>query len=185
MSAWRYWEGRPQFHGTLPPKFALTGRADLAAAPLQSAVSVPAWKRNEWILKPLAVFEVKAVVISKQPYRDELAHLSPLDLAVGWGPLVQTWRNYHWDHSFRYLGWEFQNPQEGAMLQNHAANIHIIPRDRNIYDRLNGKKAGDVVSLAGYLIEAIRPDGAYWRSSLSRDDSGKGACEILWVEAVE
>jgi hypothetical protein len=41
-----------------------------------------------------------------------------------------------------------------------------------------------LVTLEGYLVEITRPDGYHWRSSLSRDDTGGGACEVMWVTSV-
>jgi hypothetical protein len=41
-----------------------------------------------------------------------------------------------------------------------------------------------VVQLEGFLIEARRNDGWYWRSSLTRKDSGAGACELVYVTSV-
>ena len=46
-------------------------------------------------------------------------------------------------------------------------------------------RAGSVVRIEGLLVEANRDDGWRWRSSLSREDSGGGACELLWVERLE
>jgi len=42
----------------------------------------------------------------------------------------------------------------------------------------------DLVSLEGYLVEIAGPEGYHWRSSLSRDDTGGGACEVMWVTSV-
>ena len=36
-------------------------------------------------------------------------------------------------------------------------------------------------ALAGWLVQADASDGWRWRSSLSRDDSGAGACEVVYV----
>jgi hypothetical protein len=39
------------------------------------------------------------------------------------------------------------------------------------------------VSLRGQLVDAVRADGFTWRTSLRRDDTGAGACELLLVES--
>lgn len=44
---------------------------------------------------------------------------------------------------------------------------------------------GHIVRFHGYLIEARRDDGWHWRSSLTRNDTGNGACELIWVEDLE
>jgi hypothetical protein len=40
------------------------------------------------------------------------------------------------------------------------------------------------VIVRGYLVEARGADGWRWRSSLTREDTGAGACELIWVESV-
>ena len=40
---------------------------------------------------------------------------------------------------------------------------------------------GDRIRIDGWLIEADAPDGWRWRSSLTREDVGDGACEIVYV----
>ena len=38
------------------------------------------------------------------------------------------------------------------------------------------------IHLSGLLVEASGPGTGTWRSSLSRTDTGNGACELVWVE---
>jgi hypothetical protein len=44
---------------------------------------------------------------------------------------------------------------------------------------------GQVVHLTGTLVDATRDDGAWIRTSLTRSDSGAGACEVMLVESVK
>jgi hypothetical protein len=46
-------------------------------------------------------------------------------------------------------------------------------------------RAGDRVRIEGWLVEATAPDGWRWRSSLTREDTGNGACELVYVCAIE
>ena len=43
---------------------------------------------------------------------------------------------------------------------------------------------GDRVRVDGWLVQLDRPGGWRWRSSLTREDSGGGACELVYVCAV-
>ena len=45
-------------------------------------------------------------------------------------------------------------------------------------------REGNVVMLRGYLISARHPNGATWNSSLTRDDTGNGACELVLLEQI-
>jgi hypothetical protein len=43
---------------------------------------------------------------------------------------------------------------------------------------------GDVVRLEGDLVDVDGPGGFVWRTSLTRTDTGPGACETLYVRAI-
>ena len=67
----------------------------------------------------------------------------------------------------------------------HSANTHVIPANDQIQKRLAHLRTGEVVRLTGTLVDANRDDGAWLRTSLTRADSGAGACEVLLVETVD
>jgi hypothetical protein len=47
---------------------------------------------------------------------------------------------------------------------------------------IQGLRVGQIVTLDGYLVNATGPEGRTWNSSLTRDDTGNGACELIYVE---
>ena len=56
---------------------------------------------------------------------------------------------------------------------------------RSEFERtLRALHSGQRVTISGYLIEARAPDGWRWRSSLTREDPGAGACELVWLEKI-
>jgi hypothetical protein len=52
-------------------------------------------------------------------------------------------------------------------------------------DRLAGVKPGNIVRLRGQLVSVLGPDNFTWSSSLTRTDTGNGACELFYVESIE
>ncbi len=66
-------------------------------------------------------------------------------------------------------------------IEVHAANMHIIPANDTVKRQLSKIRTGQLVHIKGQLIEAKRADGWHWRSSLSREDTGNGACELMYV----
>ncbi|HQO16731.1 MAG TPA: hypothetical protein PLG02_07185, partial [Methylotenera sp.] len=66
-------------------------------------------------------------------------------------------------------------------IEIHSANMHIIPANDSVKRQLSNVRQGQLVKIKGLLIEARRPDGWRWRSSLSREDTGNGACELMYV----
>jgi hypothetical protein len=63
--------------------------------------------------------------------------------------------------------------------------MHLIPSTSRVRDRLEDVRPGNVVRLRGYLVSVSGPNGYTWRSSLTRTDTGAGACELFYVESVE
>lgn len=61
--------------------------------------------------------------------------------------------------------------------------MHLIPANREIDERIRDAGEGDVVSFSGYLVRIEEENGWSWTSSLRRDDTGAGACEVVLVEA--
>jgi hypothetical protein len=133
----------------------------------------------------LADFTVKARVLSYKRYSSgKEAELSPIDLALGWGPMAadknvdeisvsQRGRWYFWKCS------KFPIPRN--IIETHSCNMHIIPANNKVLKKLDDIQRGHVVNLKGYLIEARQDDGWKWRSSMSRSDKGNHACEVFYV----
>ena len=148
---------------------------------------IPAFAHGGFYLRPLAVFSIDARLLHRKVYRhDRQAALVPVDLALGWGPMsdqqvldrlkiTQSMR-FYW---FRYPG---QPPIPKQEIISHSTNVHIIPGTPEIASRCKSLRAGSLIRLSGDLVEATGPGLSAWRSSLSRTDTGNGACELLWVK---
>ncbi len=156
--------------------------------PLQQPVdaSAPSLRKKDIAITPLATFSITARVLSRADYRwDAPAAISPTDLALGWGRMSDTsvLDKIDISQSGRFYYWrvhEFPIPEREII--ESSANMHLIPADGSVARAIDHVKQGDVVTFEGYLIEARWPDGGTWRSSLTRSDTGAGACEVVWVE---
>jgi len=67
-------------------------------------------------------------------------------------------------------------------IETSSANMHIIPANEQVEDELDDILVGEIILLKGYLVKVTTDDGFRWVSSLSRNDTGNGACEVVWVE---
>ncbi|HAE99824.1 MAG TPA: hypothetical protein DCG63_00815, partial [Methylophilaceae bacterium] len=63
-------------------------------------------------------------------------------------------------------------------------NMHMIPASEQLEDQLKSVKVGQHVKISGYLVQANAPNGFHWKSSLSREDTGAGACELVFVKTL-
>ena len=143
---------------------------------------------GDFQLKPLAQFSVEARVLHRRNYRDRGARFSPVDLALGWGRMSdqEVLDRLTISQSSRFYWYEYQLPppipQDEIVRQ--STNVHVIPADPAIERACRSLRAGELIRLEGELVEATGPEIGTWRSSLRRDDTGKGACELLLVRSV-
>jgi hypothetical protein len=138
-------------------------------------------------LQPLAYFTIDARVLHRKIYRyDRPAALVPVDLALGWGPMSDqhVLDQLKISQSMRFYWYEYQRqpPIPQDQIISHSTNIHVIPSTTEIASRCKSLRPGSLVHLSGELVEATGPGIGTWRSSLSRTDTGNGACELMWVE---
>lgn len=146
------------------------------------------WTVDEYNYRSLADFKIEARVLGIESYSlDKESNISPYDLVLGWGPMSdqavidqlnisQRSRWYHWD-TRKY-------PIPRRDIQKYSANMHIIPANENIENELDKIVKGNIIEIEGYLVAVNAEDGWHWTSSLSRDDTGGGACELIWVEKI-
>lgn len=169
----------------LPPQVLAGG------APLQSDVvaSMPTFVLAAATLTPLAGFSVDARVLSREDYRiGREAELSPTDLALGWQRMadddvldvLDISQSSRW-YSYR---WEKDPPIAPKLIATSSANMHLIPANEGVARALSQVRPDDRVRMEGWLVEASAKDGWRWRSSTTRDDTGGGACEVVYVCAI-
>lgn len=162
------------------------------AEPRQDVQNLPPpFKYGDYTITPLAHYGLQAVVLSFERYRnDESADLAPVDLALGWGPMSGAaainslsisqsarWYEYSWSSASLPI-----HPSEIAL---NSANTHCLPASTEVKKKLLKVRRHELVALSGYLVEVTSARNRRWRSSLSRGDTGGGACEVLWITALD
>jgi hypothetical protein len=175
-------------HNKLEQK-RLASHGLVAEQPVQESTDAPAMQRLGYEIEPVARYKVRAKVLSIERYRmGHEADLSPVDFVLGWGPMsdnavtkqLKITQGNRW---YQY-SWSDAPPIDPTIIIRTSANTHLVPADNNIKARLLNVHSGEIVNLKGYLINVKNPEGWVWRSSLTRDDSGAGACELMWVTEV-
>ena len=178
---WLWWHGRP---------IARAGGVLAANDPVQTHFDAPPSPitLKDATLHPLANFSLTARVLSRDDYRfDAGSELSPTDLVFGWGRMSDSTvlRGIDISQSGRFYYWQTKAfPIPRREIETHSANMHMIPVDAEVAYQLERVRVGDVVSLDGMLVEADKANGWRWRSSLTRDDTGDGACELVYVQSL-
>jgi hypothetical protein len=160
------------------------------AEPVQTAVTIEAVEHDGFTLQPLAHFDVEGIVVGRQRYRlGREGDLSPYDIGLVWGIAAQPdlMRVINYRQSSRFLWWRYrgQLPVGEDEMNRAMANIHTVPKNGAIRRQLARLRPGQVARLQGYLLSITAADGWHWNSSMTREDTGNGACEVMLVESVE
>jgi hypothetical protein len=156
--------------------------------PEQTPTRAQPFRFGDFELQPRADYHIVARVLSVESYGwDGGSALSPIDFAVGWGPMSDSSVLAH----FRITqgGRFFTIYPDAEAIDIHtallgAANMHLIPAGAAVRLQLQRVRAGHIVELHGKLVNVSRADGYQWNSSLTRADTGAGACELYYVESV-
>jgi hypothetical protein len=139
-------------------------------------------------LLPRAHFSAEVRVLGRERYRlGALAEAAPLDIAVGWGPMSDSavLADIKVTQANRFYFWHYDDepPIPRDVIESHSANWHLVPATSSVWDTLSGIRVGDVVRFEGELVDLERPDLGVMKTSLRRDDTGPGACEVILVES--
>jgi len=178
FGAWRLYSSRDIDRGdgvlaaSAPQQVALEG-----GAPIED---------GEFTLRPRAGFSATVRILRREEYSlGELATLVPTDFAVGWGPMSDSavLSQVEISQSNRFYFWRTQSwPLSRDVIETHSANWHVIPQNDAVRATLAKLRAGSVVEFAGQLVDIEGREGGM-TTSLSRTDTGAGACEILLATA--
>lgn len=178
---WNWFSNRP-FH---PPDGVLA-----AAEPSQTEVlGAENVQVGRWTLTVRADYRITARILARERYHfDALSDLIPEDLALGWGPMSdnRVLRSLDIYQADRFYFWRASGrpPIDKDAIITHSANTHVIPQSPLIARQLSRLRPGQVVTLTGELVDGMRADGAWIKTSLTRNDTGAGACEVLLVSDV-
>jgi hypothetical protein len=160
--------------------------------PTQEELSEPkTFPFKGYSIRELAHFQAKGLLLSKINYSSASGEhrgvLSPSDFAIGWGPMSipNNLKNFTYFQKGRFFYYasvmSFAETAARYHADWHVSNIHLIPADNNIAEAIDRIKPRDIVTLKGSLVEVFYQHQRIWKSSLSRTDTGDGACELLFV----
>jgi len=180
------WQGlnRWQLRPVHPPDGPIA-----TADPLQTDIegTQPVTTLGRWRLTPRARYDITARILGREDYHfDLLSDLIPEDLALGWGPMSdnRVLRAFEITQGARFYTWKPNQPELPIPRQaviEHSANTHVIPAGAATRRQLARLRVGQVVHLTGFLVDGVRDDGVYIRTSMTRSDTGPGSCEVVLV----
>lgn len=171
-----YWDTREVTHGpgVVAPE-----------PPIQKSLSEDEITFKNFTLIPQASITLEGRILSiKKYYFDPFSELTKTDIVFSWKAMSDE-RNLNSlmvrqeDRSFY---WEMTKPPINKQdMWKQAANMHLIGPTAEMRDKINSLRKGQVVKIEGYLVNAESSEGWTLQTSLSRNDIGDGASELVWI----
>ena len=179
---WLFMLGRPIRHpaGVLVPN--PPAQKDIPPKALPSVAG--------WNLTAVAEYHLRGRVLGTKRYRSGVqSELVPVDVAVGWGRMsdqsVLDQFTLSMTNRFFFYEWSEAPAIPPDEIKVSAGNNHIIAATDEVRRAINSLRLGHIVTMDGYIVNAAGPGGATWNSSVRRDDTGNGACELFYVQSVK
>ncbi len=177
-------------------------RSELFQEPVQEARNVPApfdvaQKGFDYTVYPLFSYELWGMVVSSHyagsflDYAHEMwkDYLNIKDLCVIWGKNLESgaFRKIRfWSRDFTcYYSWS--DAQTGREFSpSHISNNHLITENPRLRKLIKSVKRGDQIHLVGWLAKYGHKGSNVVRgTSTTREDTGKQACETVYVTEFE
>ena len=162
----------------------------VSEVPLQESItSDTSHNFDDYTINEVATFRLKAKVLAKKNYyTGRESELSPTDLALGWGNMSDETilEQVEISQSNRFYYWRVESfPIPRKEIETHSANMHLIPADGSVKSTIGNIRIGDIIEISGSLVNVTaQGDNWRWRSSQTRNDTGKGACELILVKSL-
>lgn len=181
-------------HVIRPP---LQAPPEMSRDPLQTPTNAPPFVSRrggeKYLIEPVADYEITGLVVElhdSDSWKDRVHALAKdfintRDLCVVWGENLKNdvYRKVKFSHG-EWTCYAQSSSSEvwRAFHMNQLSNNHVLPATEKISTELGKIEIGDQITLKGMLVNYERtahPPGRH--TSITREDTGDGACEIIWV----
>jgi len=170
----------------------------LRVEPLQIQQSIPPpitvqVKGIPYLITPLYRYDIRGLVVSYHHSDSflDISHkkwndyLNIKDLCVIWGRNVQSgfYRKLKFSSGDWTCYYSYNDPAIGAQFCSEClSNNHVLCTDPQLARRIRKVRRGDQIHMSGFLSKYSIPGRGFERgTSTTRDDTGDGACETIFV----
>jgi hypothetical protein len=169
-------------------------RRDPIQTPIREDVFPFEYRGHHYEIQPVADYEISGLVVTHNEISSitDAYHTSDSvdfrDICLVWGANVGSgiFRRY----KFFSMPWSchYQPLDRNAeLVEDQVSNNHLLAADESVRKTIVSMHIGDQVQLKGKLINYWQKEHPEYkrRTSLVREDTGNGACEVLWVESAK
>lgn len=142
-------------------------------------------------VEPQYKYELTGLVVSYNQHDGEFGshkrwqdHINVADLCVVWGNNAQKLdlnQFEFWSGEFTCFYQAKDYLQYKLFKNNELSNNHLITDNEVINDAIRDVKIGDQIKISGWLSSYSNHLGGSRGTSITREDTGNGACETIYV----
>ena len=155
----------------------------------------------EYELTSLYDYEINGLIVHKMDYTFfslyKYDSVFPMDLCMLWGNNVKNKvyqsKTLKFSQDMRWCFCQWRGKID--FNSDEFSNNHLIVNNHEIEKKIKALSVGDQVKIKGQLVDVkannrgssgqYDPEYFEMKTSTERDDSGAGACEIIYVEDIE
>ena len=145
----------------------------------------------QYLIEPLHDYALEGMVVSVRHHDGDRMlhqlwndHLNVADLCVVWGSNtdVSRLREFEfWSGQFTCFFRTRNEDAWGRFRPDQMSNNHLITADGSLREAIDDVRIGDQVRLRGHLAQYSTAAGFKRGTSITRDDTGNGACETIYI----
>lgn len=148
-----------------------------------------------YIIKPKFNYELQGVVVSHHNADDfgNIYHhkswqdyINVRDICIIWGDNISSgvYKNMEFNSTTWTCWASWPDSETGRLFSmNQLSNNHLLATNDTIKQMLMSAETGDHIRIKGVLAEYSNPGNGFKRgTSISRDDTGNGACETIYID---
>lgn len=151
-------------------------------------------------LTPRYSYELSGLLVHTFSYDtwysiDKKDKVIPIDLCIIWGDNVRSGVFKDWNSRFsqdqRFCWWHGSQPIKNDQISNN----HLVVKSDEFEKKLNNLQVGDQIRLVGKLVDIkatpLKSGEGYangvttFTTSTIRQDTGAGACEVIYLEDIQ
>ncbi|MDD4277695.1 MAG: hypothetical protein PHT37_07400 [Candidatus Cloacimonetes bacterium] len=155
---------------------------------VREALPVLHFGKRMVVMNAKAKYTIDGQLVSKKRYTHSyMNELAPYDFALTWGDMPKYLNQIKFSQSSRFCLYKMKKNAtvDPKYMQNHMSNNHLIPASNNIKKAMRKARKGDLIRIEGHLVHVETSKAgrmiSSWNSSVTREDTGDGACEIIYV----
>jgi hypothetical protein len=171
----------------------------LQKPPVQQAASKQPFKvvnnGTDYLIKPRYRYDLHGLVVSYAHHNGNYSlhrlwndHINVADVCVVWSDNVNGSdlnQFSFWNGKFTC---NYQTSDAGAwkrFREDQISNNHLLTDDSYIRKKIKKVRIGDQIRIRGWLVHYSNDTGFSRDTSTTRDDTGNGACETIYLKDFE